>query len=295
MTARAVLRPADVPQAADALGIGVPMRIRSAAELPELHAPWTAALALGVIRIREGRATRGFDAELDERDWLVALAAVAGDLLDDEEGDDATRICRRTLHELDDGAPACRFDPALLDLLHDFGAIDEEARLTSLGTVAAEHLMPYHAVDLVPAHRICLLRITLRYVRPSCWRKILVPATFTLGYVHQIVQVAMSWDEDAPHVFTVGRRQFDATGHDDISIGEAFTVARRTVVYDFGAEYRHEITLERVEEAVPGQQYPYCVASASPCDLDDVNRELAWLTPKPELEINLGVALRRSG
>lgn len=276
VTARAVLRPVDVPQAGYALGIGVPTHIRSAAELPELHAPWTAALALGVIGVSEGKAVLRRDPELTTEDWLTALAAVTGAFLEDEEGVEAAALARRTLVGLRDGAPVCRFDPALLDLLVDFGAIDDRGRPTAIGQEAIERLVPFDAVDLVPAQQICLLRVTLRYVRPSCWRKILVPATFTLGYVHQIVQVAMSWDASVPHVFTVGRRQFDAADHDEISIGEAFTVARRTIEYDFG-DFLHEITLERTEEAVPGRQYPYCVASAAPCDLDEVNRGLGRL------------------
>lgn len=295
VTARAVLRPVDVPQAAYALGIGVPQRIRSAAELPELHAPWTAALALGVVRIHEGAAILDRERPLDTEDWLTSLAAVMGAYFDDEEGEVAAHRTRETLANLSAGAPACRFDPAHLDLLADFGAVDDRGRPTELARTAIDRLQPHPAVDLVPAQQICRLRITLRYVRPSCWRRILVPATFTLGYVHQIVQVAMVWDVARPHVFTVGRRQFDAGDHDELSIGEAFTVARRTIVYDFGAEYRHEITLEGTEEALPNRRYPLCVASAAPCDLDEVNRELAWLTREPESEIDYGVALRRSG
>ncbi|WP_186762875.1 plasmid pRiA4b ORF-3 family protein [Lentzea tibetensis] len=295
VTARAVLRPVDVPQAAYALGIGVPQRIRSAAELPELHAPWTAALALGIVRIHDGTAILGRERALDTEDWLTSLAAVTGAYFDDEEGEEAVEATRGTLGKLLEGAPACRFDPALLDLLADFGVVDERGKPTDLARTAVDRLQPHPAVDLVPAQRICRLRVTLRYVRPSCWRRILVPATFTLGYVHQIVQVAMSWDAASPHLFTVGRRQFDATVHDELSIGEAFTVARRTIVYDFGPEYRHEITLEGTEETLPDRRYPLCVASAAPCDLDEVNRELAWLTREPESEIDHGVALRRSG
>nr|QEO75059.1 hypothetical protein [uncultured bacterium] len=252
----------------------MPARIRSAAELPELHAPWTAALALGVIRICEGRVT--VHKEVDERGWLVALAAVLGEFLDDEDGHTAAKAGRELLAKLHSGTPACRINPVLLDVLTDFGALDEQARLTELGHEARQALEPWSAVDLVDAQRICHLRITLRYVRPSTWRKVLVPATFTLGYVHQIVQVALGWDASCPHLFTVGRKHFEATDHDELSIGEAFTVARRTIIYDFGAD-RHEITLERTEDPVPGQQYPYCTAASCPCDRDEVNRELAWL------------------
>jgi hypothetical protein len=287
VTTRAVLRPVDVPQAADALGIGVPAHVRSAAELPELHAPWTAALALGLIWIHDGHAIQSEDRLLDDGDWLVALAAVAGEHLNDEVGVEAVEAVRRALAD-------SWSDPALLDLLADFGAVDDWNRPTELGQLAVQRLQPYNAMDLVAAQRICRLRITLRYVRPSLWRRVLVPAPFTLGYVHQIVQVALGWDAASPHLFTVGRRQFDDTNHDELSIGEAFTVARRTIVYDYAHE-RHEITLEGVEERKP-LLYPHCIAGAAPCDLDAVNQELAWLTTRePESGQDHGVALRRSG
>ena len=46
-----VLRKPAVPAACAAIGIRLPQRFRSAADVPGLHRPWTAALALGVLAI----------------------------------------------------------------------------------------------------------------------------------------------------------------------------------------------------------------------------------------------------
>ena len=86
LTRAGVLRKPTVPAACTAIGIRAPERFRSAADVPGLHRPWTAALALGVLAIDDDRATAGL--ELDgwpgEADstgcWLDALRAVCGDI-----------------------------------------------------------------------------------------------------------------------------------------------------------------------------------------------------------------------
>jgi hypothetical protein len=86
LTRVGVLRKSAVPAACTAIGIRAPERFRSAADVPGLHRPWTAALALGVLAIDDDQATAGL--ELDgwpgEADstgrWLDALRAVCGDI-----------------------------------------------------------------------------------------------------------------------------------------------------------------------------------------------------------------------
>ncbi|MGH3603524.1 MAG: plasmid pRiA4b ORF-3 family protein [Pseudonocardiaceae bacterium] len=49
VTPKGVLRPGDVPEAAQVLGAMVPSRFRSAADLPWLHEPWVMALDCGFV------------------------------------------------------------------------------------------------------------------------------------------------------------------------------------------------------------------------------------------------------
>jgi hypothetical protein len=86
LTRAGVLRKPAVPSACAAIGIRVPERFRSAADVPGLHRPWTAALALGVLETAGDRAITG--PELDgwpgeagsAGRWLDALRAVCGDI-----------------------------------------------------------------------------------------------------------------------------------------------------------------------------------------------------------------------
>jgi hypothetical protein len=86
LTRVGVLRKPAVPAACAAIGIRMPERFRSAADVQGLHWPWTAALALGILAVARDRAVAA--PELDgwpeegasARRWLDALRAVCGDI-----------------------------------------------------------------------------------------------------------------------------------------------------------------------------------------------------------------------
>src|SRR5712691_1619518 len=83
VTAGRVLRKADVPAAGAALGVDVPPRPRTMADVRALHRPWCAAVATGLLQIGDGWVTAGpalecwppGDADL-LAGWLSGLRAV---------------------------------------------------------------------------------------------------------------------------------------------------------------------------------------------------------------------------
>ena len=54
-----VLRKADMPAAGAALGVEVPSRLRTMADIRELHRPWCVAVATGLLEVGDGWATAG--------------------------------------------------------------------------------------------------------------------------------------------------------------------------------------------------------------------------------------------
>jgi hypothetical protein len=64
LTPGRLLRKADVPAAGAALGVDVPAKMRTMADLPALHRPWCAAVAAGLVQIGDG--------------WVAAGPALAG-------------------------------------------------------------------------------------------------------------------------------------------------------------------------------------------------------------------------
>src|SRR5260370_39893003 len=59
VTAGQVLRKADIPAAGAALGVEVPPRPRTMADIPALHRPWRVAVATGLLQVGGGWVTRG--------------------------------------------------------------------------------------------------------------------------------------------------------------------------------------------------------------------------------------------
>lgn len=83
VTAGRVLRKADVPAAGAVLGVDVPPRLRTMADVRALHRPWCVAVATGLLQVSEGWVTGGpalqhwppGDADL-LAGWLTGLRAV---------------------------------------------------------------------------------------------------------------------------------------------------------------------------------------------------------------------------
>src|SRR5712691_8876366 len=83
VTAGQVLRKADVPAAGAAVGVDVPPRLRTMADIRALHRPWCLAVATGLLQVGGGRVSGGpalerwppGDADLLAA-WLTALRAV---------------------------------------------------------------------------------------------------------------------------------------------------------------------------------------------------------------------------
>ncbi len=97
MTSAQVLRKADVPAAGAAIGVRVPPNTRTAADVPDLHGPWSVAIAAGLLRISDGMVTSGHalegwppgDAVLLDA-WFAGLRAVCTALADPRQEDGFT-------------------------------------------------------------------------------------------------------------------------------------------------------------------------------------------------------------
>ena len=59
VTAGQVLRKADVPAAGAAVGVDVPQRLRTMADIPVLHRPWCVAVATGLLQVGGGWVSIG--------------------------------------------------------------------------------------------------------------------------------------------------------------------------------------------------------------------------------------------
>jgi hypothetical protein len=106
------------------------------------------------------------------------------------------------------------------------------------------------------------LKITLEYISPPIWRRLLVRSDSNLAMLHSIIQVCMGWTNSHLHQFTIGKRVYSDP---DFEIGEDFggppvLDERKSILmeiaprektkiiyeYDFGDSWRHLVLVEKI-------------------------------------------------
>ena len=122
------------------------------------------------------------------------------------------------------------------------------------------------------------LKVTLKGTKPPVWRRLLVPGSMTLGDLSEAILTGMGWAGGHLHAFDVDGRQYgDPSNTDEVADERRLTlngvrksgVKRFRFTYDFGDDWEHDVLIERVEPAIPGQVRPTCVAGARNCPPDD--------------------------
>ncbi len=133
------------------------------------------------------------------------------------------------------------------------------------------------------------LKITLKYSRPVIWRRIVVPASFKLDRLHDVIQRVMPWTNSHLHHFMVGtpygrdcafygqpNSEFAGLGSDELD-EKRFTLAdiapgakaKFIYEYDFGDGWEHQIVVEKVLPPEAGFKHVICLAGANACPPDD--------------------------
>ena len=128
------------------------------------------------------------------------------------------------------------------------------------------------------------LKITLRDSRPPIWRRVLVPADFTLAKLHWVIQQAMGWTNSHLHHFRVGETYYSLpvpyTDWAELNEKDSRKVrldqiaprvkAKFVYEYDFGDSWEHEIVVEKILPPEPGVKYPTCLKGKGACPPEDV-------------------------
>jgi hypothetical protein len=125
------------------------------------------------------------------------------------------------------------------------------------------------------ASSVLQLKIRLLDVSPMIWRRVLVPASYTLEEVHGVIQVAMGWQSLHLYRFfirAVHYGSFDLRVSAPDSTLNSFRFrhgAKFNYEYDMGDFWRHEIRIEDQLEASAGQSFPICTGGAHSCPPED--------------------------
>ena len=124
------------------------------------------------------------------------------------------------------------------------------------------------------------LKVTLRGIRPPIWRRLQVSSDTTLYKLHQIIQIAMGWENYHLYEFESGETRF---GEPDPDWGMDIKSSRRaklsqvvkgektkfSYTYDMGDNWEHEVVVEKILMPELAQRYPVCVTGKRACPPED--------------------------
>jgi hypothetical protein len=172
----------------------------------------------------------------------------------------------------------------------EYEAWHKEALATNYGWTKLKNKRPVRLADAFADKNvksrsqpttIYQLKITLKDIKPPIWRRLLV-ADCTLDDLHEIIQVAMGWENAHLYAFRIGGEEFSRPDMDEgeldmedatsTLVGEVITGAKQKFEYeyDFGDGWEHTVLVEKVTEPEPGQQYPLCVKGSRACPPEDI-------------------------
>ena len=128
------------------------------------------------------------------------------------------------------------------------------------------------------------LKITLRDFRPPIWRRVLVPADFTLAKLHWVIQHAMGWTNSHLHHFKVGEtyyslptpyKDWDELEERDSRKVRLDQIAPRAKMkfmyeYDFGDSWEHDVVVEKILPPDAALKHPVCLKGKGACPPEDV-------------------------
>jgi hypothetical protein len=127
------------------------------------------------------------------------------------------------------------------------------------------------------------LKVVLAGSEPPIWRRIQVPGGFTLAGLHKVLQEAMGWEDDHLHEFFIGGASYGASAAADnlfapdirnesrIQLKDILPAAGKSFryIYDFGDDWIHEITVEKIVLPAERVSYPLCLAGENACPPED--------------------------
>ena len=131
---------------------------------------------------------------------------------------------------------------------------------------------------------VARIRIEIEDTDPLVWRELDLPLSTTLATLHDLIQVAMRWQDDHLHEFVVGEKVYGLPGPDDAlyerkvnqskSVRLGMLIDRGVqaflYVYHFGDNWQHHITIGDVRQGDPAAEYPRYVAGERRAPPEDV-------------------------
>lgn len=126
------------------------------------------------------------------------------------------------------------------------------------------------------------LKIALNGIKPAIWRRFCVPGEISLDRLHDVIQIVMGWQDSHLHEFEIAGQCYTEapeTADTDGLEGAEFRLtdlvarvgAKFRYTYDFGDDWEHTLTLERITPVPENHQACIaCMAGKRNCPPEDV-------------------------
>jgi hypothetical protein len=123
--------------------------------------------------------------------------------------------------------------------------------------------------------------VQLADIEPPIWRRLAVPGPHTLHSLHGILQAAMPWQDYHLYQFEIGGVRYEDPDPDDrdpsVPDPRAFALDQLDFfqgtefryTYDFGDDWRHDLTVEGVVPLPQDVLLPVCLGGARACPPED--------------------------
>ena len=132
--------------------------------------------------------------------------------------------------------------------------------------------------------KIYQLKIQLLGIKPPIWRRFQVLSSTKLSDFHDICQQVMGWDNYHLHQFSKGGSRYGAIDPDfadlddslkneaKYKLSDLLTSEKQQLnyTYDFGDNWEHKITLEKILPFTTTQKLPVCIKAVRACPPEDV-------------------------
>lgn len=143
---------------------------------------------------------------------------------------------------------------------------------------------PQHGKRQAVPLAVYQLKVELQGAKPPIWRRILVPGNITLERLHSIIQICMGWNDLHLHQFLIDRTCYCLPDEDDLwHTSRPKNEAKYTLqdlqkkiqprfqyIYDFGDDWIHQITVEKVLSPEEGKFYPTLITGRRACPPEDI-------------------------
>ncbi len=143
---------------------------------------------------------------------------------------------------------------------------------------------PQHGKKKAVSSAVYQLKVELQGAKPPIWRRILVPGNITLEKLHGVIQICMGWNDLHLHQFLIDRTCYCLPDDDELwQTSRPKNEAKYTLqdlrdkiqprfqyIYDFGDDWIHQITVEKVLPPKDGNSCPVMITGRRACPPEDI-------------------------